>query len=314
MKKAKRYKGLLMVLLLLGAALLAMGCKSRKAETEESAESGYELYYINKSETAVVTVPYEPQSTGTDALIKELLKQLRQTPEDTDLEAVLTKKADVQSYSLENGQLTLDMKAGYQELSQLKEILCRSALVRTLCQIPDVEYVAILINGSPLLDSKKTPIGFLNADSFVENMGEAINTTTVTSLTLYFANEAGDHLVSERVNVTDSSNISAEKLVVERLIKGPITDGAYPTLPEGTKLLSISTKDGICYVNLNEGFQNQGYNVTEAVTIYSIVDSLTELPGVNKVQILINGETNLVYRESFRLDTIYERNLDIIEQ
>ncbi|MBD9157530.1 MAG: hypothetical protein EGQ17_04495, partial [Lachnospiraceae bacterium] len=57
-----------------------------------------------------------------------------------------------------------------------------------------------------------------------------------------------------------------------------------------------------------------GYNVTEAVTIYSIVDSLTELSGISKVQILVNGETDLVYKESMRLDTIYERNLDIIEQ
>ena len=44
------------------------------------------------------------------------------------------------------------------------------------------------------------------------------------------------------------------------------------------------------------------------------MDSLTELSGIVKVQILVNGETNLVYKESMRLDTIYERNLDIIEQ
>lgn len=115
--------------------------------------------------------------------------------------------------------------------------------------------------------------------------------------------------------MTGSSNISVEKLVVESLIRGPVSgDTDYPTLPPGTKILSISTKDGICYVNLNDGFLEQGYNVTEAVTIYSIVDSLTELSGISKVQILVNGETDLVYKESMRLDTIYERNLDIIEQ
>lgn len=121
--------------------------------------------------------------------------------------------------------------------------------------------------------------------------------------------------MKEKVNVTGSSNISVEKLVVESLIRGPVSgDTDYPTLPPGTKILSISTKDGICYVNLNDGFLEQGYNVTEAVTIYSIVDSLTELSGISKVQILVNGETDLVYKESMRLDTIYERNLDIIEQ
>ena len=197
----------------------------------------------------------------------------------------------------------------------IREILCRSAVVRTLCQIPDVEYVSFLIGDNPLMDLDKNPVGQMNADSFVENTGDAINEETVTTLTLYFANKSGDKLVKEKVNVTGSSNISVEKLVVESLIRGPVSgDTDYPTLPPGTKILSISTKDGICYVNLNDGFLEQGYNVTEAVTIYSIVDSLTELSGISKVQILVNGETDLVYKESMRLDTIYERNLDIIEQ
>ena len=54
--------------------------------------------------------------------------------------------------------------------------------------------------------------------------------------------------------------------------------------------------------------------MTEAVPIYSIVNSLTEIPGISRVQILVNGETDLVYRESIRFDTIFSRNLDIIEE
>ena len=244
-----------------------------------------------------------------------LLEKLAETPEGGSMEAVLTDSIFVTDYALESGQLSLHFDPAYKDMNGIREILCRSAVVRTLCQIPDVEYVSFLIGDSPLMDSEKSPVGQMNADSFVENTGDAINEETVTTLTLYFANKTGDKLVKEKVNVTGSSNISVEKLVVESLIRGPVSkDTDYPTLPSGTKILSISTKDGICYVNLNEGFLEQGYNVTEAVTIYSIVDSLTELSGIVKVQILVNGETNLVYKESMRLDTIYERNLDIIEQ
>ena len=57
----------------------------------------------------------------------------------------------------------------------------------------------------------------------------------------------------------------------------------------------------------------QGYDVSEAVPVYSIVNSLLELSNVNKVQILINGETPKVYRESISLETIFERNFDLIE-
>ena len=131
---------------------------------------------------------------------------------------------------------------------------------------------------------------------------------------MYFANADGDKLVQEVVEISYSSSISVERVVVEQLIKGPLTDDAYPVIPPDTKLISVSTKDGICYVNLDNGFLKQGYDVTEAVPIYSIVNSLTAIPGISKVQILINGETNLVFRESIRFDTIFERNLDIVEE
>ena len=154
----------------------------------------------------------------------------------------------------------------------------------------------------------------MNAESFVENPGSGADDYTVTTATLYFANESGDKLVRETVNISYSSNVSLEKLVVEQLISGPLTQDAYPTIPKETKLLNISVKDGICYVNLDNGFLSQGYDVTEAVPIYSIVNSLTDIPGISRVQILINGETNLVFRESIRFDTIFSRNLDIIEE
>ena len=60
-------------------------------------------------------------------------------------------------------------------------------------------------------------------------------------------------------------------------------------------------------------FLNQNYNIEEGVVIYSIVNSLAELPNVSKVQISVNGDTSSTYREKFSLSTVYERNLDYME-
>lgn len=57
---------------------------------------------------------------------------------------------------------------------------------------------------------------------------------------------------------------------------------------------------------------NQVYEIQEPIVIYSIVDSLSEIPTVNKVQISVNGNSTGVYRDSFALDTLYERNLDYV--
>ena len=298
-----------MVLLL---AIVLVGCASRQEHPKE--ETGYQIYYINKEETSVVTRTYQPEGNTTEELLGEFLECLRESSGDPEEKPAIPDSVGLVDYTLEKGQLSLCFNLAYLDMNPLYEILCRSAIVRTLCQIPEVENVSFMVEDSPLMDSNETPIGSLNEESFVENAGDEINTYTMTTLQLYFANETGDRLVGERVEVRYSSNMSVEKLVGERLIKGPITKDAYPAIPSETKLVSISTKDGICYVNLDEGFLEQGYDVLEQIPVYSIVNSLTEIPGISKVQILINGETNLTYQESIRLETIFERNLDLIEE
>ena len=287
------------------------GCKRQKSGPKEP--EGYQIYYINKEETAVVRKPYEPKGQTTEELLKEFLQRLRENPADGEEKPAIPDNVFLLSYTLDKGQLSLSFDQLYLEMTKPYEILCRSAIVRTLCQIPEVENVSFLIGDTALMDSNETPIGPLNEESFVENAGNEINTYTKATLQLYFANETGDQLVGERVEVHYSSNMSVEKLVVEQLIKGPITKEAYPAIPPETKIVSVSTKDGICYVNLDKGFLEQGYDVLEVIPVYSIVNSLTELPGISKVQILINGETNLTYQESIRFETIFERNLDLIE-
>ena len=101
---------------------------------------------------------------------------------------------------------------------------------------------------------------------------------------------------------------------MERLIAGPPFEGAYPTIPTNTKLVSISIKDKICYVNLDEGFLETGYNVAENIPIYSIVNSIVDNTDAVKVQFSINGESNRVYRETINFNTIFEKNEELVEQ
>ncbi len=163
------------------------------------------------------------------------------------------------------------------------------------------------------MDNGGTAVATRTADMFIDNAGDEINPYEKVNLHLYFANETGDGLVEENQrNVEYNSNISVEKLVVEKLIEGPNSEGHYPTINPATKVISVTVNDRICYVNLDENFLNQPYNVTSDVTIYSITNSLVELPNINKVQISINGETALFYKESDSLTNLFERNLDLI--
>lgn len=296
-------------ILLLAVPLLMAGCRKQ----QQVDESGYRIWYINQDETCLKYENKELQSKNEEGLLREMVEVMRETPTDDELKPVIPEDVTLLDFDFEHNQLYLDFSPEYKKMPKVYEVLCRAAIVRTMGQIDGVEYVDFQVNGEPLTDLEGKEIGLMNEDQFIENAGEEINAYKTADLTLYFANKAGDKLVGQRVAMEYNSNISLEKLIVEQLIAGPPFEGAYPTIPSETKLLNISIKDKICYVNLDEGFLGTGYNVIESIPVYSIVNSLIENTDAQKVQISINGESNRMFRESINFDTIFEKNEGLIE-
>ncbi len=308
MKKAGHL--LLRIALVMGL-LLCTACGDRREAQEGTS---YKIYYVNNDETKIVDREYTSETSDGALLLAEFLEQLAHISEKMEYETLLEKEISVAGHTLDNGLLTLDFDERYHNLRGTREILARASIVRTLTQIPGVERITFTVNGEQLMDAAGAAVGVMAADTFIENAGNEINAYEKVDLRLYFANETGDSLVEEtRRNVVYNSNISLEKLVVEKLVEGPMAEGAYPTINPTTKIVSVTVKDGTCYVNLNNDFLNQPYNVASDVTIYSITNSLAELSNVNRVQISINGETNISYRENMSLNNVFERNLDILE-
>lgn len=308
MKKAGHL--LLRIALVMGL-LLCTACGDRREAQEVTS---YKIYYVNNDETKIVDREYMSETSDGALLLAEFLEQLAHISEKMEYETLLEKEISVVGHTLDNGLLTLDFDESYHNLRGTREILARASIVRTLTQIPGVERITFTVTGEQLMDAAGAAVGVMAADTFIENAGNEINAYEKVDLRLYFANEAGDSLVEEiRRNVVYNSNISLEKLVVEKLVEGPMAEGAYPTINPTTKIVSVTVKDGTCYVNLNNDFLNQPYNVASDVTIYSITNSLAELSNVNRVQISINGETNISYRENMSLNNVFERNLDILE-
>ncbi len=282
---------------------------------EEEIVSGksYEIYYVNNDETGIFSNPYQTETEDSQLLLNELMEQLSTRAEKKEYKAPLAENFELLDYSWDGEKLTLNFNEQYKDMDNIKEVLVRAAIVRTLSQIADVKYIAFTILNEPLTDSNNVAIGTMSADTFIDNAGDEINTYEKVNLRLYFANENGDMLVEENQrNVVYNSNISLEKLVVEKLIEGPTAAGSYPTINPAAKLLSVTVNDRICYVNFDEAFLTQPYSVTSDVTIYSITNSLIELPNINKVQISVNGDTSLYYKESVSLTNIFERNLDLV--
>jgi germination protein M len=291
-------------LTIFAAVLLLCGCSDKEPE----GDNVYSIYYLNNSATKVETHRQVVESDTLENMVDEMITALSTTPEKLEYKAPLA-LFHVQNVSVDEDRVTIDADNDYSAMPATTEVLVRAAIVRTLTQLEQIKYVSITINGEQLYDNTGSPVGLMSADQFINNDGNEINTYELIKVKLYFANEDGDKLIAAYREKHYSTNTPLERFVVEEIIAGPSGQiaGLYPTVNPDTKIISVSTRDGICYVNLDSSFMTVVNNVSTELAIYSIVDSLAELSNINKVQILINGEVPA----SFSAST-YERNLDFV--
>lgn len=302
-----------MIMLLTVTGLSACG------KDKQEGGYSYQIYYVNKEGTRVVSEEYmtDASSENREELLQELIQVLKDTAERPEYLSSFSEF--YQGYALNEGQINLDFNEGYIRQDPIVEVLCRAAVVRTVTQIEGIDTVTFSVQGEALVDAIGIPVGAMTADSFIDNAGTEINAYVDAEFRLYFANETGDALTEVSRNVIYNSNISMEQQVVEELIKGPQEndimgdEAVYPTVNPAVTILGVTVRDRVCYVNLSEEFLTPVSNVTSQTALYSLVNSLVELPGVNKVQISIDGNTDVTFRDSVSLTTMFERNLDIIE-
>lgn len=295
----------IILIFLLAAIILPSGCKE-----EAAREYPYCLYYLDSTETRLVSEGYEPEAQEMEGLIGEFVEALGKDPQNFSYKKAKPDTIVIKEYwyDAEARVLTLNFDAGYSALTGVGEVLCRAAIVRTLCQVDGVDNVAFQVNGLPLMNSADKPVGRMNAEDFIDNTSANVN------VTVYFANEEGTALLGSDVTVTYDGTLSKEQIILGQLLNGPLEEerDVYPTVPDGTEVLGVTTKDGICYVDLSAEFMQKRPEVSAEVTVYSIVNSLVELATVNKVQFTINGEVRKSY-DSIDFSGVFERNLELIE-
>ncbi len=301
------------ILLCVFVLLLLAGC-NRQTPAKEGQE--YKIYEVNKEETKVTERSIYTKEENAEELVRLFMDELSRVSENADARPAIPSTVTLDETMYFDGTVTLYFETNYSTLSHMGEILTRAAIVRTLTQIPDVKFVMIMVDGNPLLNPSGVPIGAMTAEQFIDNSGNVINTEEIASLTLYFANEEGNKLVKVNREVVYSSNIAPEKLVLEQLIKGvkESEEGAYATLSAETEIVAVTVRDGVCYVNLDKDFLLPPPNVSAEVVLYSIANSLVELKDINKVQFFVDGENELIYKETMPLSELYGRNLELVQQ
>lgn len=296
------------LLLVLTMLVSLVGCNK-----EELEEGEYNIYYLNMDVTKIEPEKYSSTGATGEELVLELLEKLKATPDSAKLRQTIPSNVVVNGIRSDGSYLTVDFGETYRNMSTAEEVLIRAAIVRTLLQVEDYSLISFTVNAEPLRTKDGILVGNMTNDSFVENPGAQINASIQSTVKLYFSNLEGTMLVEETRVVTHSGSISMEKLIMEQLIEGPKKSKAISTIPAETKIINVSVMDGVCYVNVDNTFKNQNQEIKEEIVLFSIVNSLTELPGITKVQLSINGSNKEFCRYTYELSKMYEKNLGLLE-
>ena len=299
------------IMLLAGCLCLSVMLASCGKRTDVGKEDPF-IYCLNEDRTGLTKISYDFPEGNAEEAARAVLEELKEPAEEIEYTAPIPKEVKVQGCRLRGSILDVDFNSAYLEMGALEEKLVRAAVVQSLVLIDGINAVSFTVDGEMLKDSTGFPVGLMNEDDFVENTGSSPTAYQTDTLTLYFADKEGDSLVPREVDVRYSSNVSREKLIVEKLMQGPSGSGAYPTINPDANLLSVTIKDGICYVNFDSTFLTGAYDVLPEVTVYSIVNSLVGGTEAQKVQITINGETDAKYMETVDLSQPLEAKEELV--
>lgn len=279
------------------------------------------LYYYNPADSKIVAEKRSITKTDDRNQIISLVEAAyREGPKTPNLLRAVPDSVDFDITN--NGKMLgnvvdIELSSDFNNLSESARLVCIGSIVYTFSDISFVDNVRLSVDGENIADKynmygKNT--ASLNKDNVVNNPiinPEKINRQKVV---LYFLNEKGVKLVPEERSIEVKQSQTLEYQIVEQLIAGPAEDGNSAVIPQGTKVKDIKTEEGICYVNLTSDFVNKlsGSTEREKLIIYSIVNSLTELNTVNKVQFLIEGEKISEFKGHYDFSKTFERDESLI--
>mgnify|MGYP000966051783 CR=1 FL=1 len=289
-KETLKYLSMAVVLaLVVLAAIVLIGQGEKRGKNKSTSK--VELFFPALTSSELKFETREISGETEADILGSVLRELALGPKTDGLGRAVPEGIKINGATINGRNVTVDISGEYKDLKQSEELLCRGSIVWTLTGLDFIDSVTITVDGEPLLKSTGDEIGSMGRNDIVLNTEISPEASSLITVKLYFSDSNGAHLVVEERDIGANPD-DIENKIIEELIAGPEDGSLIRTVPPETKIRDIKVVDGICYVDLSMEFvtKNNVGATGEALTIYSIVNSLTELSNINKVQFLIEGE------------------------
>ncbi|MEG1190647.1 MAG: GerMN domain-containing protein [Oscillospiraceae bacterium] len=233
-----------------------------------------------------------------------LVYALSRAPGDEKLTSALPKGVKILDAVLDGDTVTVYMNKAYLDLSGIQKTLADFCITLSMCSLKQVNYTSICV-GSELITERLSSEDALLFDG--------VTSPDKVQIKLYFPKLSENLLSAEYRSITLNEDNSPEREILDELLRGTENPLLRSAIPKDTVLLSAYTQDGICTVSLSKAFLSEGRLSPEEakLAVYSLVNSLTNLAGIESVKILIEGaEVQSIGK--LDLSRPLERNKEII--
>lgn len=276
--------------LMLAVAMVLSACTTvnNNAATTENVE----VYYALKGNTGLGTEQRSIEYTNINEKYKRTIEEWIKGPADTaKFEKSIGDDVKLLGTSVDQDKLTVDFNQAFNVFNGvMHEAAVVASLVDTLVQFPDVNQVRITVEGKDLIAPSGNPYGYLTEIDF--NPNAVIEGKEVT---LYFADDQAMNVVAEKRTVNIEQNATKEKLIkvlIEELIKGPEREDLGNVIPAEAKVNSVVVSGERVTIDFSEEMYTKHSHgaAGEDMTLTSIANTVTEVPGITEVVLSLNGE------------------------
>ncbi|NMB41175.1 MAG: hypothetical protein GX996_04485 [Firmicutes bacterium] len=210
--------------------------------------------------------------------------------------------------AIRDGLAKTDLNESFLSYDPGKENFVLNSIAFTLLQFPTIEAVQLLVEGSV---PEAFPGGTPGDVIFTKERGinlepseRAAGSEDSRTAMLYFCTVLGDnHIFYVPVSRSIAGSGEIHEMVIQELLEGPQKDSfLFSELPPDTKLLNSKLYEDILMVNFSQEILNYKGALSGEKNIYAqLILTLTEIPGIEKVQLLVEGEKIILdYGTSFQ--------------
>ncbi|HOW02487.1 MAG: GerMN domain-containing protein [Caldisericia bacterium] len=252
--------------------------------------SSIKLYFYDPKKLELIPIDTNIDFSGDfEKVVKMVIEKLSYAPENSNLRSLIPAYTRVKSVNLSQDLLTITFfpEVVSSEIdSVVKEGATVYSIVNSLTELPDVRRVKIQIEGNNS--------GFFNRYIDITKPINKLNGQLPKGkkILIYFLNPTYQFYVGEIREVIDTpdSSLQAES-VINQLIIGSEFKELTSLIPQGTKLLSVKVENKIVYVNFSREIRRISLGAEGELDLVNLLTlSLTELPNIDRVRFLVEGE------------------------